>query len=254
MNWDYIAGFFDGEGTIYFRVAKTKRKGFGYDITPNFRISQKDKNILEEIQKFMAFGYVGGTRCHNGFTNEIQWSQRAHALNVQGAQNLEYLCDILSDRVITKKKQIDYLKEYLILKKPYRFASVPKQVMLQFLDIAQKTSLSSVKPSRKYQEKITKIRQEIMDSTWIPKTKSQTAKEAALIYWKQVAEGTLPRPTKVRYAKPDEYVDEKVEIAFQHPEKLIEILMQARKDISKKRCTKLRKRLGLKGKIEIKNH
>jgi hypothetical protein len=64
-------------------------------------------------------------------------------------------------------------------------------------------------------------------------------------------EGTLPRPTKRRYTKPDKYVDEKVEIAFQHPEKLIEILTQAKKDISKKRCTKLRKRLGLKRKIQI---
>ena len=45
MNWDYIAGFFDGEGCLY----KNPRGKHSYAIS----IAQKDKKTLENIKEFL---------------------------------------------------------------------------------------------------------------------------------------------------------------------------------------------------------
>lgn len=47
MNWDYIAGFFDGEGSLV-------RHGKGFRIS----ISQANKEILEEIRDFTGIGHI----------------------------------------------------------------------------------------------------------------------------------------------------------------------------------------------------
>lgn len=47
MDWNYIAGFFDGEGTLVGR-----RRGFRIGIT------QTNRKVLEEIKKFSGIGHV----------------------------------------------------------------------------------------------------------------------------------------------------------------------------------------------------
>ncbi len=47
MTWDYIAGFFDGEGSI-------NHNGSGFRIT----ISQTNKEVLDKIKKFTKTGNV----------------------------------------------------------------------------------------------------------------------------------------------------------------------------------------------------
>lgn len=47
MTWQYIAGFFDGEGSFC-------HNGKGFRIT----ISQTDENVLNEIKKFTGLGNV----------------------------------------------------------------------------------------------------------------------------------------------------------------------------------------------------
>jgi len=48
MNWDYLAGIFDGEGSIMYK--------------PNggvcFQISNTNREVLEEIKKFLKGGYI----------------------------------------------------------------------------------------------------------------------------------------------------------------------------------------------------
>ncbi len=47
MNWNYVAGFFDGEGTLVGR-----RKGFRIAIT------QTNKKVLEKIKNFSEIGHI----------------------------------------------------------------------------------------------------------------------------------------------------------------------------------------------------
>jgi len=48
MNWNYIAGFFDGEGTL----GKYSKSGYKIGIT------QSSKKVLEEIQIFTGLGHI----------------------------------------------------------------------------------------------------------------------------------------------------------------------------------------------------
>ena len=50
INADYICGFVDGEGCFY--ILNTKR------IACEFQVSQKERLVLDEMQKFFGCGYV----------------------------------------------------------------------------------------------------------------------------------------------------------------------------------------------------
>jgi hypothetical protein len=64
MNLDWIAGFFDGEGSVSLLVGglRRKRKDFryGFVITPKIAISQKDPTVLHQIKQFLGYGFVSG--------------------------------------------------------------------------------------------------------------------------------------------------------------------------------------------------
>jgi len=49
MNWDYVAGFFDGEGCVTLYKEKTNKWGKAVKVS----ITQKDTESLKEIKKFL---------------------------------------------------------------------------------------------------------------------------------------------------------------------------------------------------------
>ncbi len=56
----YIAGFLDGDGSIYVRVKPNATYKFGFQIAPNivFFQSQKGIKILEELKELIGGGYI----------------------------------------------------------------------------------------------------------------------------------------------------------------------------------------------------
>jgi predicted metal-dependent RNase len=158
MNWDYIAGFFDGEGTIYVSITTKVTGGYGLHIRPICKFSQKDKRILEEIRDFIGFGV-------------IRFSQRAYGLDVECLDAVKMLCRELGDRTYVKHKQFVLLQQYLEIKEPYIRKSVPKNVMVQLLKFAGNISLNSIKPSVKFQVKIKTLIEQIEKSDWSPEVR-----------------------------------------------------------------------------------
>ena len=61
MNLDYIAGFFDGEGTATAVICRRPDMCYGFAIQPMIEIAQKYPDILNEIQQFLGFGHVDVT-------------------------------------------------------------------------------------------------------------------------------------------------------------------------------------------------
>ena len=164
MNEDYIAGFFDGEGSICYTIRRSNEAGYGYHIRPMMRISQKDKQILEEIEHYLNRG-----RIISANHTKIRWTQKAYSLFFESYPDLKFLCGSLTEKVHVKKKQILLLNEYLCLKAKYNHASFEKEVMLRFLEIALENSRSCVKPNSKYQAKVLRIIEEVTKSNWSPK-------------------------------------------------------------------------------------
>ncbi len=48
MNWDYVAGFFDGEGSVSIRSNRSSQ----------LRLVNTDKAVMEAIRDFVGFGTI----------------------------------------------------------------------------------------------------------------------------------------------------------------------------------------------------
>ena len=56
MEPEYIAGFFDGEGSLILRLKKDPRYRNGFQIKPNIDITQKNPEILRKFQRELKMG------------------------------------------------------------------------------------------------------------------------------------------------------------------------------------------------------
>lgn len=56
----YIAGFLNGDGSIYIRLKPNKDYHFGYQISPNIVFYQSQKNLLflQKIKEIIGAGYL----------------------------------------------------------------------------------------------------------------------------------------------------------------------------------------------------
>jgi hypothetical protein len=99
MNWDYLAGFIDGEGTITFGRAK-QRKNRRTVLLPMLIIYQKDLTPLVAIRDFLRLGMTRGA------------VNNAHRFEIRGAKLLPILTE-LSPRLLVKRRQADALIEFI---------------------------------------------------------------------------------------------------------------------------------------------
>lgn len=58
LNVDYIAGFFDGEGSIHYAISRSKDAASGWRIQLYVSFSQKTSEILYQIKEFLGYGIV----------------------------------------------------------------------------------------------------------------------------------------------------------------------------------------------------
>ena len=67
INKDWLTGFVDGEGCFYVGINKSSDLKIGYQVLPEFRIIQheKDVELLYSIKKFLGYGSVVKNRSHN---------------------------------------------------------------------------------------------------------------------------------------------------------------------------------------------
>jgi hypothetical protein len=173
MNWDYIAGFFDGEGTISFNFRKSSTCGYGYQARAFFQLSQKDRGILDEINAFI------------GQTFRVTWTQRAHKLHTQSYEGLQNVCDNLQGRLHVKKRQLELLSEYLDLMRDYHYRSFAKERMFAILRIAKEMSQNSIKPNSAYQKKLGRIREEVERNPWTPEKRYERMSLARKRNWQE---------------------------------------------------------------------
>ena len=94
MNWSYIAGFFDGEGSL-------THNGIGFRIT----IPQTNEEVLNEIKDFTGVGNVIKLR-----KREVHWKDAW----------LYYIASKKDVRIFLKK-----MIPYLIIKKKSAIAAIP---------------------------------------------------------------------------------------------------------------------------------
>lgn len=99
----YIAGFLDGDGSIYVRLKPNKTYKFGFQISPSivFYQSKKKLNYMKSIQKLFGVGYIRKRK--DGIIEYI----------IGDKKGILYVLELLSPYLILKRKQGILLKEVL---------------------------------------------------------------------------------------------------------------------------------------------
>jgi hypothetical protein len=94
MNFSYIAGFIDGEGTIRFqRTGKYRR------LQPMVSVTNTHKGILDEIASFLGYGTVIFCKANNPRSKDY------YHLLITGTERLGHLLDGIFTHLVIKKEQ-----------------------------------------------------------------------------------------------------------------------------------------------------
>jgi len=97
MNWDYVAGFFDGEGNIHINVVRSKAQNNKLkSLQLVCRIYSSNKDILLQLQTFLGFGNIYLKK------KEI-WE-----LVISKKEDVQLFLSQIKEKVILKKDQISY--------------------------------------------------------------------------------------------------------------------------------------------------
>lgn len=100
MNSSYVAGFFDGEGSVYNNGGKVR-----------IQIPQTNHEVLNELKNFYGCGNIYETK------KQKEHHKRAWTYNITNWEGcLDFLKSIRDD-VIVKKDQVEYFIEFLENKK-----------------------------------------------------------------------------------------------------------------------------------------
>jgi hypothetical protein len=150
LNAEWIVGFTDGEGCFHVSINKLNGMKLGYQVLPEFRIVQheKDENVLHQIKDYFGFGNVVINRIdEHGIRKEFR---------VRGIDNLNKIINFFEQhqlRTKSKLKNLNLFREIIEL--------IKKQEHLKregLEKIAQIISLMNRQPKRKHLESSETIR------------------------------------------------------------------------------------------------
>lgn len=133
----YIAGFLDGDGSIYVRVKKNNTHKYGFQILPAIVFFQKDTNVkvLHYLHDNLSFGYI---RTRNDKMCEYV---------IGNINEIQKVINLIQDYVVLKKPQLLLLQELInkksIMKYPKDFLELVK-----IADEISKKNYSSVKKAK----------------------------------------------------------------------------------------------------------
>jgi intein-encoded DNA endonuclease-like protein len=102
----YIAGFLDGDGSIYVRMKPNKTYRYNYQFAPSVILFQsaKDREGFEKICSQIGLGYI---RERKDGVLEYTINRRDHILS---------FLDLVEPYVVLKSKQVSLMREILMLK------------------------------------------------------------------------------------------------------------------------------------------
>jgi len=151
MNLDYVAGFFDGEGSVSAAVVHHATTVYGYKIGPRIRITQKRPAILKEIQEFLGFGRLQYDKCWN--------------LHIQRREDCLRFVEFIAPRSKLKSKQLLLLKQVLDITNDGRQGGIgvylPKSRMLRALDLIDE--IRNLNGNKRVHNDTALVRRRVMD-------------------------------------------------------------------------------------------
>lgn len=180
MDYSYIAGFFDGEGSAMILTVKRKNNIFRFH--PIIKIAQATTEILHEIREKLGFGKVVG--------NKVSYvgKKRTACYVVTGKENITKFVDIISPYVVLKKKQLILLKKVVSLQvgknRPYTKKEFEK--IMSVRDEVYKLNCKTRSGlSLKYPQSVLLEKHNFIDIKEWKKKRSQNGLKALISYQKE---------------------------------------------------------------------
>jgi murein L,D-transpeptidase YcbB/YkuD len=105
MSWQYIAGFFDGEGTIWYKLKKDKKNRTKFSVSMSQ--SEKQGRVLYEIQKFLKKNLIEAKIYHRKKRDNamvLEFSNRQEAY--------KFLIKILPFLIVKQEKAKEAIKAF----------------------------------------------------------------------------------------------------------------------------------------------
>lgn len=107
MNWDYIAGFFDGEGSVI--IYHDKRRAGKKDIYVRLQIGQTDKETHDAIRLFLLSEDIDFTT----YTHIRKDNHKTcYYIKIGKQEHIKEFCTHIMEHSITK---LDKLEEALVV-------------------------------------------------------------------------------------------------------------------------------------------
>ena len=139
----WISGFTDGEGCFHISINKLPEMNLGWQVLPEFRIVQheKDESVLYKIKNYFGFGNVKVNRTdHHGTRKEFR---------VRGLENLNKLIKFFEENHLQTSKKNDFE----IFKRVIQLMNNKEHLTNEGLNkIANLISKMNRKPNPKYLE------------------------------------------------------------------------------------------------------
>ena len=148
INW--IVGFTDGEGCFHISINKLDGMSLGWQVLPEFRIVQheKDEAVLYKLKDYFGFGDV---RINNTDENATRKGFR-----VRGLENLKEIVKFFEENKLQTSKR----KNFEIFAEVIQLMNNKEHLTKEGLDkIAKLVSEMNRKPNLKYLESSETIRQ-----------------------------------------------------------------------------------------------
>ena len=143
LDSSWIVGFTDGEGCFHISLNKLSGMSLGWQVLPEFRIVQheKDQKVLEKIKNYFGFGSVE--------INRTDFHGTRKEFRVRGIENLNKIVDFFKiHRLQTYKR-----KDFEIFSEVINLMNRKEHLSKEGLDkIANLVKLMNRKPNLKYLE------------------------------------------------------------------------------------------------------
>jgi len=149
LNASWIVGFTDGEGCFHISINKLSGMSLGWQVLPEFRIVQheKDEDVLHQIKNYFGFGSIE--------INNFDKNATRKGFRVRGLENLNNIVKFFEENPLrtTKKKNFDIFREVI------QMMNNKEHLTKEGLDkIAELISGMNRKPNLKYLESSETIR------------------------------------------------------------------------------------------------
>lgn len=96
MNWDYLAGFFDGEGNLHITPLKKNNITIAYQL--KVRLYSSDDKVLLKIKEFLGYGSI-----------YLKKVSGVYELNITKKENVLNFFANIKDKLIIKKDQTEFV-------------------------------------------------------------------------------------------------------------------------------------------------